>query len=84
MCMGAAISFFVGEIVYSMDAPDDGGSRIAKLEFGGPSIPQYKMAKLTKGILVEETKGLIREYITVGKNGALVEFSKQLLVQGEQ
>lgn len=79
MCMAASVSFFVGEIVYSLDAPEDGGARLANVQFGGDSIKEYKLPPLKKGVLVEETKELIRNYILVGENKSLVEYSKKLL-----
>jgi tRNA(adenine34) deaminase len=79
MCMGAAVSFFVGEIVYSLDAPEDGGARLANIQFGGSSIKEYKLPPLKKGILMEETRELIRHYISVGENKSLIEYSKKLL-----
>lgn len=79
MCMSAAVSFYVGKIIYSLDAPEDGGTRLANIQFGGASIKEYKLPPTTKGILVEETKDLIRSYISVGENKSLVEYSKKLL-----
>ncbi|MNL57961.1 hypothetical protein D3C87_1815590 [compost metagenome] len=79
MCMSASVSFFVGEIVYSLDAPEDGGVRLANVQFGGSSIKEYKLPPLRKGILIDETKELIQSYISVGENKSLVEYSKKLL-----
>jgi tRNA(adenine34) deaminase len=79
MCMSAAMSFFVGEVIYALDAPLDGGAVISQLKFGGSEIPNFKMPPLVKGVLESESKALIEKYISVGENKVLIQYAKSLV-----
>lgn len=81
MCLGAAMSFFIGEIYYALEAPIDGAVENAKLLWDkeNDEIPAYKLPKFYSGVLREQSQDLLREYIHIKKSGPLVEFSKTLL-----
>ena len=81
MCLGAATSFFIGEIYYALEAPIDGAVSMAKqfLDKESKEIPAYRLPAIYSGILKEQSQDLFREYIDIKKTGPLVEFSKTLL-----
>ena len=81
MCLGAAASFFISEIFYAHESPIDGAVKFAE-EFWFPDnkeIPQYKLPKCHGGLLREESKELLRQYVSIKKKGSLVDFCNTLL-----
>jgi tRNA(adenine34) deaminase len=81
MCLGAAMSFFIGEIYYALEAPIDGAVDFA-LQFWrekSKEIPNYSLPAIHGGLLKSESQDLLREYITLVPDGPLVEFSKTLI-----
>lgn len=81
MCLGASMSFFIGEIYYALNAPVDGAVDKARQLWHAENkvISAYKLPKIYGGILKEECQALFREYIQIKKNGPLVDFAKTLL-----
>lgn len=64
MCMGAAMSFFLGEIHYGLESPGDGAVEMVKSWMRKEEdIPGYQVPKITGGILREESIDLFDEYI---------------------
>lgn len=82
MCLGAAISFFIGEIYYSLESPIDGAvsHAIEFLKKERNELPSYKLPKIYSGILKSQSQDLLREYIKINNEGPLVEFSKTLIM----
>lgn len=64
MCLGAAMTFFVGEIYYALEAPMDGAVHFAKKFWSNDcsEIPSYTLPRIIGGIQKTEVKGLFREY----------------------
>jgi tRNA(adenine34) deaminase len=81
MCLGAAMSFYIGEIYYALESPIDGAVNFAT-QFGRSKrkeIPEYGLPKISGGLLREQGKDILREYLALVPDGPLVEFSKTLI-----
>lgn len=80
MCLGAAMSFYMGEIFYALEAPMDGAVRFAHhfWEKECKEIPSYQLPKIQGGILREEVKVLFKEYIKRNPPGAFYDFAETL------
>jgi tRNA(adenine34) deaminase len=81
MCLGASLSFFIGEIYYALEAPMDGAVKFAQnlLQEECKEIPSYKLPKIEGGILREEAKELFKKYIRENKEGTFMfSFAKSL------
>jgi tRNA(adenine34) deaminase len=63
MCMGAAMSFFLGEVHFGVESPTDGAVELARLWVkDGGHLPGYRFPRVQGGLLREETLALFREY----------------------
>lgn len=81
MCLGAAMSFYIGEIYYALEAPIDGAVFFA-MQFwreNKKEMPSYCLPVIHDGMLRSESQDLLREYINFVPDGPAVEFSKALL-----
>lgn len=79
MCMGAAMSFFLGEIVYGLESPGDGAvdlvqSWVRKEE----DIPGYQVPKITAGLLRLESIRLFEEYVARREAGPMRDWAETL------
>lgn len=64
MCMGAALSSFVGAVVYAVEAPSDGAVALARgwVEAGG-HLPDSRFPAIRAGVLRSESLALFRDYV---------------------
>lgn len=81
MCLGAAASFYIGEIFYAHESPVDGAIKFAEKLWrpDNKEIPEYRLPKCYGGLLREESKELLRRYVAIKKKGRLVDFCNTLL-----
>jgi tRNA(adenine34) deaminase len=81
MCLGAAMSFGMGEVYYALESPIDGAVDFAThfWQKDRKEIPGYTLPVIHSGILKSESQDLLREYIELVPTGSLVEFSKTLI-----
>lgn len=79
MCLGAAMSFFIGEIYYSLEAPIDGAVKTAQ-DWNPHSndFPEYCLPKIHGGILRENCKELFHQYTIENNPGPMNDFAKSL------
>jgi tRNA(adenine34) deaminase len=64
MCMGAAMSFFLGEIYYGHECPGDGAAALVQQwRRKEEDFPAYRVPKIVGGILRPEAIALFREYV---------------------
>ena len=79
MCMGAAMSFFLGELVYGLESPGDGAVELirgwARKE---EDIPGYQIPRITGGLLREESICLFEEYVARREPGAMRDWAETL------
>ena len=83
MCYGAAMAFFIGEIYYSLRAPDDGAMGL--IEFGkfDSGLLKFQNPECRGGLLLEEAKDLFLEHMRIAKAGTFYDFSRAI-VDGNQ
>ena len=79
MCMGAAMSFFIGEIYYALESPIDGAVDIAQ-QWNPESddMAAYRLPKITGGILRKESQALFGEFAEKCPPGGLRDFALSL------
>ena len=73
MCLGAAMSFCIGEIYYALEAPSDGAVNLAKQRCDEDSkeYPGYILPTVYGGILRNESKELFSKYISRNENAPM-------------
>src|ERR671936_2986867 len=81
MCVGTAMSFGVGRIVYALAAPADGAAEVAaqwKPQHGHPAngIP-YSLPVIDRGTAEDDARLLIEESLDTGVTGAEAEFARR-------
>jgi hypothetical protein len=79
MCFGAAMSCFIGEIVYSLRAPDDGIIRLLNSDAFEGGLVSRQIPLLRGRILSNESKRLIQEYCEYEKKEYLRSFAATIL-----
>ena len=79
MCLGAAMSFFLGEIYYGLESPGDGAVNLVKAWVRKEDdIPGYQVPEITGGLLREESIKLFEEYVSLHPPGPMREWAKTL------
>ncbi len=64
MCIGASMTFFIGEIYYGLDSESDGAVELAKKwNPESDNFPFYRVPKIQGGILKEEITKLFCNYL---------------------
>ena len=63
MCVGAAMSFFLGEIYYGHECPSDGATALAQQWKRKEDLPNYRVPKIIGGILRAEAISLFKEFV---------------------
>lgn len=81
MCVGAAMSFCLGMVVFGITAPADGAAhRLSAVSFGGADYPDYRMPIVIGGILKEESRSLFRAFLEKSRDAALVDFARGIVM----
>ncbi len=63
MCMGASMSFYIGEIFYSLEAPNDGAVELVKnWNRDKTHLQAYNVPKINKGLMREKVKKMFKDY----------------------
>jgi len=79
MCMGAAMSFFLGEIYYGLESPGDGAVDLVRgWVRKEDDIPGYQLPRITGGLLREESIKLFEEYVSRRPPGPMREWAETL------
>ena len=79
MCMGAAMSFFLGEIVYSLESPGDGAVELVRSWIRRKEdIPGYQVPKITQGLLRVDSISLFEEYVARHEPGPMRDWAETL------
>lgn len=79
MCMGAAMSFFLGHIYYGLESPADGAVELVQSWTPKQyTIPSYKVPNIHGGLLREESKELFQRYAERYSSGPMWEWAKSL------
>ena len=74
------MSFFIGEIYYSLEAPIDGAVDLVQNYWNKEckEIPSYKVPVISGGLLRTESQQLYRDYIAMHDPGPMYDFAKTL------
>ena len=79
MCLGAAMSFFVGQVYYGHEAPGDGAVELVKQwRREEKSFPNYRVPEMTGGILRDEAIALFKAYVARHSSGGMWEWAKMI------
>jgi tRNA(Arg) A34 adenosine deaminase TadA len=79
MCLGAAMSFFVGEIYYGHECPSDGAvALVQQWRRKKEDFPSYRVPKIVGGILRHQALALFREYVERYPSSATWEWAKTI------
>jgi tRNA(adenine34) deaminase len=79
MCIGAAMSFFAGEIVYGLESPGDGGVGLVRAWVRKEEdIPGYQVPRITGGLLREESIRLFEQYVARRLPGPMRDWAETL------
>jgi tRNA(adenine34) deaminase len=84
MCMGTAMSFFLGRIVYAMPARADGAANVAEVWEPAAGHPEatgaYAVPRVEGGVLEAEARDLVVEWLETGATGPEADFARQLVL----
>lgn len=63
MCLGAAMSFYVGEVYYAVESPGDGAvALVEQWQRKAEDFPSYQVPAIVGGVLRSESIALFQEY----------------------
>lgn len=83
MCMGTAMSFFLGRIVFAAPAPADGASKVTEMWQPHQGHPRgsgaYALPTITGGEMASQSQELIRRWLDEGAAGPEAEFARRTL-----
>ena len=83
MCLGAAMSFFLGEIYYGLESPGDGAVNLVKAWVRKEDdIPGYQIPEIRGGVLREESIKLFERYVLLQPPGPMREWARTLAELG--
>ena len=84
MCLGAAMSFFIGEIVYGHEMPSDGAvSLVQDWQRQERDFANYQVPRITGGVLRGEGINLFKEYVVRHSSGGMWEWAKTVAALSE-
>ena len=79
MCIGAAMSFYLGEIYYALESPSDGAVKLVTTwDRKEEDFAEYQLPKITGGLLREESLELFKEYVAQSPPGPLRNWAETL------
>ena len=79
MCYGAALSFYLGEIYYSLKAPEDGALNLINFENFSSNYLQFQKPSVSGGYCIERSKALFTKYMNTIPDGYLRGFASQVI-----
>jgi tRNA(adenine34) deaminase len=83
MCMGAAMSFFLGEMTYALESPGDGAVALVQgWERREEDMPSYQLPKIVGGVLRAESIRLFEQYVSMRPPGPMRDWAETLTCSG--
>lgn len=79
MCLGAAVSFFIGEIHYALEAPSDGAVSLLDLIPASKTFIHNYRPVIYKGLLANDCLELFKKYQKISTNKAMVAFAEDII-----
>ncbi len=84
MCMGATMSSFVGNLVYSLEAPADGAvSLVASKNWGDGSYSNFRLPDIVSGVLKGKCLELFEEFVLMKPTGPYADFARGVLAKAD-
>lgn len=85
MCLGAAFTMRIGEVVYALESPSDGGCQ-AFIDWGrgrqAESMPGYSLPTIRGGLLRAQSAALFATYASLAPPGWPREWAAELAALG--
>jgi tRNA(adenine34) deaminase len=79
MCMGAAMSFFLGELYYALESPGDGAVNLVRTwDRKEDDIPDYQVPRITGGLLRADSIRLFERYVATSPPGPMRDWAVTL------
>ena len=79
MCMGATMSFFLGEMYFGLESPADGAVDLVRgWVRQEDDMPGYQLPRITGGLLREESIDLFEKYVSLHAPGPMREWAATL------
>ena len=79
MCMGAVMSFFLGEMYFGLESPADGAVDLVRgWVRQEDDMPGYQLPQITGGLLREESVELFGKYVSLHTPGPMREWAETL------
>jgi tRNA(adenine34) deaminase len=79
MCLGACMTFNIGEIFFALESPGDGATELlSNWNRKHEDMPSYKIPKIEGGILRNESIELFKKYSLKYDSGGLWVWAKTL------
>ena len=79
MCYGAALSFYLGEICYSLKAPEDGALSLVNFKNFNSHYLQFQKPSVSGGYCIERSKALFKKYMDTIGSEYLRGFANQII-----
>ncbi len=84
MCLGAAMSFGVGEIHYALESPGDGAVALARgWRRDEQALPSYRLPRIHGGTLRRESIALFNKYVARHSSGGAWEWARTIAALGD-
>jgi tRNA(adenine34) deaminase len=79
MCMGAAMSFFLGQIHYALESPGDGAVELVRTwQRSEADFPGYMVPTVQRGLMRKESIRLFQEYVSRREPGTMRDWAQTL------
>jgi tRNA(adenine34) deaminase len=79
MCLGAAMSFCLGEVYYGVESPGDGAvALVRQWQRNDQDLPAYRVPHMLGGILRDHAIALFRSYVSRHTSGGMWEWAKTM------
>jgi tRNA(adenine34) deaminase len=77
MCLGAAMTFGVGEVYYALESPSDGAvALMQQWQRREVDFPSYQAPQTHGGLLRDDAQRLFRTYVAQHSSGAMWEWAR--------
>lgn len=79
MCLGAAMSFCVGEVYYAVESPGDGaGALVEQWQRKAADFPSYRVPAIVSGVLRDESIALFQAYTQRYTTGGMAAWTRTI------
>jgi tRNA(adenine34) deaminase len=80
LCMAAAMFQFAERVVFALESPTDGGTRIGEVwNPGAGSVSPYRLPEVEGGVRRDESRELVREFLARFPESPIARWAETLL-----